>query len=199
MAGGTPPSFAPDHVTRRARHSLGRPVVSAVLLRAVAARPAFDELYDEFLPRIYGYVFAQLRNRAEAEDVTAEVFLKAHRAWERYEARAQTPSAWLFRIARNAVYDHHRRSAAKERAEADLGRAAAPAEDPAEVAERRVLFAGLPAAVRRLPDRQREVVALRHRSDLSFAEIGELMECSEDAAKMLYHRALKALRAEVST
>ena len=171
----------------------------ALRLPAVAARPAFEELYDEFLPRIYGYVLAQLRNRAEAEDVTAEVFLKAHRAWDRYEPRAQTPSAWLFRIARNAVYDHHRRSAVKERAEADFGHAAGAGEDPAEVAERRVLFAGLLEAVRRLPERQREVVALRHRSDLSFAEIGELMDCSEDAAKMLYHRALKALRAEMAT
>ena len=59
------------------------------------------------------------------------------------------------------------------------------------------MFGDLLEAVRRLPERQREVIALRHRSDLSFAEVGELMECSEDAAKMLYHRALKALRAEV--
>jgi len=41
------------------------------------------------------------------------------------------------------------------------------------------------------------VVALRHRSDLSFLEIGGLMGCSEDAAKMLYHRALKVLRTEL--
>jgi DNA-directed RNA polymerase specialized sigma24 family protein len=48
-------------------------------------------------------------------------------------------------------------------------------------------------AVSRMPDRQREVIGLRS-SGLSFAEVGALMSCSEDAAKMLYHRALKALR-----
>ncbi|TMD09992.1 MAG: sigma-70 family RNA polymerase sigma factor [Chloroflexi bacterium] len=160
----------------------------------MSARPPFEDLYREYLTRIYGYVYAQLRNSAEAEDVTAQVFMSAYKAYDRFEVRALTPSAWLFRIARNAVYDHHRRTQVRERTEHRL-RAELPAGfDPAVVAEDRVLFGELLAAVRRLPDRQQEVVALRHRSDLSFKEIGDLMDCSEDAAKMLYHRALKALR-----
>ena len=164
----------------------------------MAARPRFEDLYREFLPRIYGYVLAHVRNAAEAEDVTAQVFMNAYRAWDRYETRAETPAAWLFRIARNAVYDHHRRSGVRARGEQELRQLTVPEHDPAEVAERRIVYAELLEAVRRLPDRQREVVALRHRSDLSFAEIGALMDCSEDAAKMLYHRALKALRAGIA-
>jgi len=81
-----------------------------------------------------------------------------------------------------------------ERLFAELLRVALQGADGIEVAD--VIY-DVATAVRRLPDRQREVVGLRHRSDLSFLEIGELMGCSEDAAKMLYHRALKVLRAEL--
>ena len=161
------------------------------------ARPEFEDLYREFLPRIYGYALAQLRNAAEAEDVTAQVFVNAYRAYDRFEPTAATPAAWLFRIARNAILDLHRRSGVRERVEQEVGRSLGTGPDPSEVAEDRIMFAELLVAVRGLPDRQREVVALRHRSDLSFLEIGGLMGCSEDAAKMLYHRALKALRAEL--
>jgi RNA polymerase sigma-70 factor (ECF subfamily) len=161
-------------------------------------RPEFEDLYREFLPRIYGYALAQLRNAAEAEDLTAQVFIKAYRAYDRFEPAAATPAAWLFRIARNAILDLHRRSNVRERVVQEVGRGLGEDPDPAAQAEDRILFGELLEAVRRLPPRQREVVALRHRSDLGFLEIGRLMDCSEDAAKMLYHRALKALRAEVN-
>jgi RNA polymerase sigma factor (sigma-70 family) len=69
-------------------------------------------------------------------------------------------------------------------------------EDPAGRAEERIQYRALMAKVAELPERQREAISLRH-SGLSFDEVGKLMSCSEDAAKMLYHRALKALREAV--
>lgn len=161
------------------------------------AAPRFEDVYAEFLPRIYGYILSHLRNVAEAEDVTSQVFIKAYTAYERFEPRADTPAAWLFRIARNAVYDQHRRTGVRERVERQVGASLEVGEDPARVAEERIAGRDLWAAVGRLPDRQREAVALRIQSDLGFKEIGDLMGCSEDAAKMLYHRALRALRGEV--
>src|SRR5260221_6547250 len=158
------------------------------------ARPEFEDLYRESLPGIYGYVLAELRKAAEAEDVTAQVFLNAYRAYDRFEPVAATPAAWLFRIARNAILDFHRRSGVRDRVEQEVGRSLGAGPDPSEVAEDRVLFADLLLAVRRLPDRQREVVALRHRSDLSFLEIGGLLGCSEDGAQMPYHPARKGPR-----
>jgi len=62
------------------------------------------------------------------------------------------------------------------------------------VAEERIVYRELLEAVARLPERHREVIGLRQ-SGLSFLEVGRLLGCSEDAAKMLYHRALRALRA----
>ncbi len=157
----------------------------------------FEDLYREYVDRIYAYVRSQLGNAADAEDVTAQVFMKAYEAYGRYESRYETPSAWLFKIARNATLDQHRHAGRQER----LWRAAAqqpePSADPGQLAEERIVYRELMEAVATLPERHREVIGLRH-SGLSFAEVGGLMSCSEDAAKMLYHRALRGLRGVVS-
>ena len=69
-------------------------------------------------------------------------------------------------------------------------------EDPAAQAEDRIQYRALLGQLGELPERQRDAISLRH-SGLRFDEVGKLMGCSEDAAKMLYHRALKALREAV--
>ncbi len=158
-----------------------------------AENPPFEELYREFLPRIYAFVKVQLGNAADAEDVTAQVFIKAYEAYGRYESRGATPAAWLFRIARNAMLDHHRSRGRRDRLERAIWLNRDEDPDPADLAESEIAYESLLEAVAALPERQREVVSMRH-SDLAFKEIGELMGCSEDAAKMLYHRALKVLR-----
>ena len=161
-----------------------------------AAAPPFEELYREFLPRIYAYVRSQIRSAADAEDVTAQVFVKAFQAYDRFEMRGATPAAWLFRIARNASLDHHRASARRERLQRTVESQPAAEADPGDLAADRLSSARLLEEVAGLPERQQEALALRH-NGLSFLEVGELLDCSEDAAKMLYHRALKALRARV--
>jgi RNA polymerase sigma-70 factor (ECF subfamily) len=157
----------------------------------------FEDLYREYVGRIYAYVRSQLGNAADAEDVTAQVFMKAYEAYGRYESRFETPSAWLFKIARNATLDQHRRAGRQERLRREAAQQPEATADPGSLAEERILFRELMEAVAELPDRQREVIGLRH-SGLSFAEVGGLMSCSDDAAKMLYHRALRALREVVS-
>ena len=69
--------------------------------------------------------------------------------------------------------------------------------DPASRAEERIQYRALLAQVSQLPERQRDAISLRH-SGLSFDEVGKLLGCSEDAAKMLYHRALRALKEAVA-
>ena len=157
------------------------------------SKPPFEELYREFLQRIYAYVRAQLGSQAEAEDVTSIVFIKAYQAYGRYEPRGSTPGAWLFQIARNACLDHHRGAGRRDRLVRTLGSQPEVAADPETMAEERLQYRELMEQVGRLPDRQREILTSRHLG-LSFLEIAELVGGSEDAAKMAYHRALKTLR-----
>lgn len=159
-------------------------------------RPPFEDLYREFLGRIYAYVRAQVGSAADAEDVTAQVFMNAYQAYPRFETRNATPAAWLFRIARNATLDHFRAQGRRDRLRRTIEREPQAEEDPAGQAEERIQYRALLARVAALPERQRDAISLRH-SGLSFDEVGTLLGCSEDAAKMLYHRALKSLRETV--
>ncbi len=161
-----------------------------------AERPPFEDLYRDYLGRIYAYVRAQVGTSADAEDITAQVFMNAYQAYGRFEARNTTPSAWLFRIARNATLDYFRSRVRRDRLQRTMEHQPLVEEDPAQQAEERVQYRALLAQVGQLPDRQRDAISLRH-SGLSFDEVGRLLGCSEDAAKMLYHRALKALREAV--
>jgi RNA polymerase sigma-70 factor (ECF subfamily) len=163
----------------------------------LAERAAFEDLYRDFVGRIYAFVRAQVGTQADAEDITAQVFMNAYHAYPRFEPRHTTPAAWLFRIARNATLDHFRASGRRERLQRTIEHQPQVEEDPAGMAEERMQYRALLAHVARLPERQREAISLRH-SGLSFEEVGVLMSCSEDAAKMLYHRAVKALRESVA-
>ena len=161
-----------------------------------ADRPLFEGLYRDYMGRIYAYVRAQVGGSADAEDITAQVFVNAYQAYARFEPRNTTPAAWLFRIARNATLDHFRAHGRRERLRRTIEHQPMAEEDPAGQAEERIQYRALLAQVAQLPERQRDAISLRH-SGLSFDEVGKLMSCSEDAAKMLYHRALKALREAV--
>ena len=162
----------------------------------LADRPPFEDLYRDYLGRIYAYVRAQVSTSADAEDITSQVFMNAYQAYARFEARHSTPAAWLFRIARNATLDHFRAHGRREKLRRTIEHQPVAGEDPAGMAEERMQYNALLAHVAQLPERQRDAISLRH-SGLSFEEVGTLMSCSEDAAKMLYHRALKAVRESV--
>jgi RNA polymerase sigma-70 factor, ECF subfamily len=159
-------------------------------------RPPFEDLYRDYLGRIYAYVRAQVTTSADAEDITSQVFMNAYQAYARFEARNTTPAAWLFRIARNATLDHFRAHGRREKLRRTIEQQPEAGEDPAGMAEERMQYKALLAYVAELPERQRDAISLRH-SGLTFEEVGTLMSCSEDAAKMLYHRALKSLREAV--
>jgi RNA polymerase sigma-70 factor (ECF subfamily) len=159
----------------------------------VVERPAFEDVYREYLGRVYAYIRAQVTTSADAEDITAQVFMNAYQAYGRFEARNSTPAAWLFRIARNATLDHFRSHGRREKLRRTIEHQPMAEEDPAGRAEDRIQYRALLEQVARLPERQRDAISLRH-SGLSFEEVGKLLRCSEDAAKMLYHRAVKAVK-----
>jgi RNA polymerase sigma-70 factor, ECF subfamily len=163
----------------------------------VADRPPFEDLYRAYLGRIYAYVRAQVHGSADAEDITAQVFMNAYQAYPRFEPRNTTPAAWLFRIARNATLDHFRAHGRRERLRRTIEHQPMAEADPATEAEERIQYTALLERVAHLPERQREAISLRH-SGLTFEEVGVLLKCSEDAAKMLYHRALKAMKEAVA-
>jgi len=119
----------------------------------LADRPPFEDLYRDFLGRIYAYVRAQVATPADAEDITAQVFMNAYQAYGRFEARNTTPAAWLFRIARNATLDHFRAHGRREKLRRTIEHQPMSAEDPSNMAEERIQYRALLAHVARRPPR----------------------------------------------
>ncbi|MBK8002677.1 MAG: sigma-70 family RNA polymerase sigma factor [Gemmatimonadetes bacterium] len=152
--------------------------------------------YEEFGPAIYRYVRFHLPTADAAEDVTADTFLKAFRAGERFDATKGTAEAWLFRIAKNTVRDHLRR--ARIRRHVSIGQMRDLACD-APSAEERLLFeervARLLAAVAELSEADREVISLRYGSGFDTAHVAEVLGLRESAVRTRLWRALSRLRA----
>jgi RNA polymerase sigma-70 factor, ECF subfamily len=162
-----------------------------LIARARYDRTAFGELYDLYLPRVFGFCRKYSRTREEAEDLTAETFMRALSAMPRYEDRGVPLSGWLLRIARNVILNHVR-ARGREIGTADpAGRA--DESDLEDWEEASWLRAHLDA----LPHDQRMAVRLRFYEDLRIRDMAEHMRRSEGAIKQLLRRALQALHLQI--
>jgi RNA polymerase sigma-70 factor (ECF subfamily) len=159
-----------------------------LLIEAAQADSArFVEIYERYVDRIYAFVVRRTQDRTSAEDVTSQVFEQALRTIERFEWRGAPLSAWLFRIASNALADHWR-----ERAR-DAHEAAPDVPDSRELddIDRRI---ALHQQVDQLPDLQRQVIHMRFVEEKSIREVAAALDRSEGAVKQLQLRALENLR-----
>ncbi len=158
---------------------------------------AFGILYDRYVDAVYRYVFYRVRNEAEAEDMTSDVFMRALRAMPKYEPR-QAYLAWLYRIARNAVIDRGRRRAG--RTQVTFEDALAHPQGDLVVHPDERLLAGsdatvVRAAMQRLTPLQQEVLVLRYVEGLDTKEISRLVNRRDGTVRGIEFRALTALRA----
>lgn len=160
-------------------------------------RRAFDQLIRRHQRGVWRVVQRYLRNEADTADVVQQAFVRALRALASFRGAA-TLRSWLYRIAINCalswIRDHKR--------EVPTEPAALGGEDDATGGEATVLHQlesrdrgeALRSAVALLPPKQKLVLELRVFDDLSFREVAELAECSENTAKVNFHYALKRLR-----
>lgn len=161
-------------------------------------RHAFDRLYRRYLDRVYSYAFYSLGDHHDAEDATERTFLSALASLDGFHDEGSTFRAWLFRIAHNAIANSHR-SRRQRRTEpiTDAGQHPAPGADPAALVARADQQREIRAALSRIPSERRQVILLRFVDGLSAREIGAVLDRSEGAARVLLHRALRDLAAEL--
>jgi RNA polymerase sigma-70 factor, ECF subfamily len=171
-----------------------------VISRASEGDPeAFTYIYEKYVARIYSYVFYRIGSETDAEDITSRVFYRAFGHIRNYVDKGIPFSAWLYRIAHNLVANWHRDSHRhKEVPLEDQIELPAHIDHPERAVEKSQEMELLLRGIRRLsPDRQ-QLLILKFVEDYSNAEIGEIMGKSEGAIKSLYHRALIALRLEMT-
>lgn len=153
----------------------------------------FERIYDEHVVAIYRFVYARVGNRPDAEDLTAQVFVRAVEQLDTSREPGQI-AAWLYRVAHNAIADYWRAFYRLPLVGVDH---VAPGWEPAALEERQAASARdggaarVEALLRGLPDRYRRVLELRFLERRSVAETASAMGITSANAKVLQYRALR--------
>jgi RNA polymerase sigma-70 factor (ECF subfamily) len=156
---------------------------------------AFGDIYSIYLDRIFRYVFYQVRNRATAEDLTEEIFVKAWEGISKFRWKGPPFVAWLYRIAHNHVIDYFRTSRQEEILdEALLSDDKCPEQETGDRQVQRALWKAISA----LPRQQRQIIILKFIEGLENCEIAQVLKKSQGSIRILQMRALIALRRKLS-
>lgn len=158
-------------------------------------RTAFGELYERYALRVFRHAQFLTGDPVLAEDVTAQVFLKALEAIPRYESRGVPFVAWLLRITCNTVINH--RKSAKNFGHSqipDTIEATGAFFSPEHSCEIKVDGERVWHEVRRLPYEQRQVIVMRFIDDLGYPDIASVLGKSVGAVRVIQFRALASLR-----
>jgi len=163
----------------------------------------FGRIYDKYIDKIYRFIFLKIGSQEIAEDLTSDTFLKGWKAFQRAEDpkndyQIENTQAFLYQIARHAIADHYKEKgrveivSAEDRIIADLG---------VDLEQKAILSSdmnNIRLALNNLNEDYQNVIIWRYLDGFSTAEVAQMMNKSEQATRVLLHRALKSLRDQVN-
>lgn len=159
--------------------------------------PQEESLFDRYGHAIFTYLRWQTSSLEDAEDLTLDVFMAALKRNNLRGLSEREQLAWLRRVARNKVVDSYRRTSNRQLVTLeDIEETVFSSDDqsPEQIALRFEQLSEVSDAIRNLPRLQKQVLRLRYGSDLSIAEIGQLLKKREPAVRQLLSRAISFLR-----
>ena len=172
-------------------------MVDAVFGRVWVLNPAceedWDALYAEQLPRVYNFFRFRVGDGPVAEDLTSLTFEKVWVARRRYRRDLAGFGTWLLTIARNVAVDHYR--SRKPHVPLDEAFSLPGGATPDELSERRSDFERLTRLLVALPEREREMIAMKYGAELTNRAIAKAMGLTESNIGTILHRTVQALRA----
>ena len=186
----------PDEPTRSAGSVPGissetpeQPLIEAA--RALDEQ-AWSEIYRRHAQQVYAYIYYRLGDQHTAEDLAADVFVKALGGIKGYVWRGTPLLAWLYRIAHNVTVDHRKAATRRmsHQSPADADEVEERIDHLRQLDERTDMM----RAIRALTEDQQQVIILRFYMGMSNAEVASVMNKPEGAVKALQTRGLKSLR-----
>jgi RNA polymerase sigma-70 factor (ECF subfamily) len=173
--------------------------------QAQKAPDAFAKLYDQYYPKIFGYVLRRTANLEVAQDITSETFFNALRKLWQFQWRNVSFSSWLYKIATNEINQYFRKAEYKKSVSLEelqeQGFEPISTDDPeSELVEAQEQlkqyqdFLEIQGKIVRLPAKYQEVIALRFFEQKQIKEIAEILGEKEGTIKSLLHRAVEKLR-----
>ena len=155
----------------------------------------FSQIYDQYIDKIYRFVFLKVDSQETAQDITSKVFTKG---WEAFSAQGSTvknPGAFLYQIARNAVIDHYRGKGRSKVVPVD----ASPdlADQNLSAHDKAVLNADigiLTKSIKKLSKEHQDIIILHYLEDMPIDDIAQLMGRPAGTIRVMLHRGLKDLK-----
>lgn len=155
---------------------------------------AFGYLYDNYVEKIYRFVFFKVSSKEEAEDLTSEVFLKA---WDYLISEGKEVgnfTGFIFQIARNKVIDFYRTRARKQETALDPELEISMVDKNFEQVAANQELEKLLNIIKQLKQEYQEIVLLRYVEEMSISEIARILEKSSLNVRVTLHRAGKKLK-----
>lgn len=161
-------------------------------------RDTLTAIYDDYHQPIYRYVYRLVGDVETTRDLVADVFYRFLQSAQKGSTPSRNPAAWLYRTAHNIVVDYYRRQQHRRHLPLDEGMASRAEEDLMRTADRRLSAARVRAALQHLTPDQQQVIVLKFLEELSTQEVAAVLEKPVGAVKSLQHRALAALRRQLT-
>jgi len=160
-------------------------------------RQAFINAYDLYVDQLYRFIYFKVGNKEEAEDLLSAVFLKTWSYLQNNFTNHQTLKSLFYKIARNLIIDHYRKTNQWNRVDFNNYDLMEYADEKQNISKQIEIASDLVVIETKLPllkDEYREVIILRYINELSIKEIADILDKSKGNIRILIYRAVNALK-----
>jgi len=155
----------------------------------------FGQIYDQYIDKIYRFVYLKVNSQEIAEDITSKVFTKGWEAFQNPKEEIKNPGAFLYQIARNSVVDHYREKGRDKTISVDVIPQIVDPEENAQ--DKAILNADISIvrkAIQKLKKENQDIIIWYYLEDMPIANIAELMNKPAGTIRVMLHRGLKDLK-----
>ncbi len=159
----------------------------------------FSLIYDQYIEKIYRFVYLKVNSQEIAEDITSKVFLRSWEAYKGQPDRIQNIKAFLYQIARNTVTDHYREKGRTNTISTELTQQMA--DNRTDLYERAIINSDIEivkSAIQSLKKDYQDVLILHYLEDMPVEEISQVLNKPEGTVRVMMHRGLNSLRNQLS-
>ena len=155
----------------------------------------FGQIYDQYIDKIYRFVYLKVSSQEVAEDITSKVFLKGWEYFQKQTTEIKNPSAFLYQIARNAVIDHYREKGRAKTVSVDNNPTLA---DPGTSAHEQAILSAdiavIKSAISKLKKDHQDVIIWHYLEDMPISDIAQMVNKPQGTVRVMLHRGLKELK-----
>ncbi|OGZ64129.1 MAG: hypothetical protein A3A98_04080 [Candidatus Staskawiczbacteria bacterium RIFCSPLOWO2_01_FULL_40_39] len=159
----------------------------------------FSLIYDQYIEKIYRYVYIKVNSQEIAEDISSKVFLKTWEAYQKDQGKIDNPKAFLYQVARNMVVDHYREKGRTQIVSADhIGQIQDHKTNLYEKAALHSDIEVVKSAIQNIKKEYQDVLIWHYLEDMPADQIAAILDKPTSTVRVMIHRGLKALKGELS-